>query len=189
MDHYVEVHLMPDPEFPQSFLMNALLGKLHRALVTNQHHDIGISFPVHKEGSRKQTLGDTLRLHGLKLSLVCLMDSNWLQGMYDHVTVENCQPIPNIKGYRTVHRKQFKTNAERLRRRRASRHDETMEQARERIPDSIERQVALPYAHITSTSTKQRFCLFITHGPLQNSPTAGEFNAYGLSRIATIPWF
>ena len=190
MDHYVEIRLVPDPEFPQSFLMNALFGKLHRALVADRHSDIGVSFSGYKEGRRAQTLGDTLRLHGTQASLTRLMDSGWLHAMRDHVDASPCQPIPaDIQGYRVVKRQQFKTNAERLRRRYAARHDTTLEDARTRIPDSIERKVTLPYLQISSQSTQQRFCLFIAQGPLQKMPSTGRFNAYGLSTNATVPWF
>ena len=190
MDHYVEIRLVPDPEFPQSFLMNALFGKLHRALVTGQHDDIGVSFPGYKEGRRVQTLGDTLRLHGTQASLGRLEDSGWLHAMRDHVESSPCQPIPaGIQGHRVVKRQQFKTNAERLRRRYAARHNTTLEDARMRIPNSVECKVTLPYLQISSQSTRQRFCLFISQGSLQKTPSPGTFNAYGLSTDATVPWF
>lgn len=190
MDHYVEIRLMPDPEFPPSFLMNALFGKLHRALVAGHHEDIGVSFPGYKEGRRVQTLGNTLRLHSTQTSLDQLMSSGWLKAMRDHVDASLCQPIPaDVHGYRVVRRQQFNTNAERLRRRYASRHDTTLEEARSRIPDSIERKVTLPYLQVSSQSTRQRYCLFIAQGPLQKTPMLGTFSAYGLSANATVPWF
>lgn len=190
MNHYVEIRLAPDPEFPPTFLMNALFGKLHRALVEGQHSDIGVSFPKYREGARTQTLGNILRLHGAQAALERLMNSGWLKNMRDHIETDGCQPTPSsVKGYRTVKRQQFKTNAERLRRRRAKRHGETLEQARALIPDSIECEITLPYLQISSQSTRQRFCLFVEHGPLQKEPDHGSFNAYGLSHTATVPWF
>lgn len=33
MDHYIDILLLPDPEFPASMLMGALYNKLHKALV------------------------------------------------------------------------------------------------------------------------------------------------------------
>ena len=35
MDHYLDIRLLPDPEFPAPLLMNALFTKLHRALVSH----------------------------------------------------------------------------------------------------------------------------------------------------------
>lgn len=167
--------------------MGALFGKLHRALVALQTNDIGVSFPAH--GLKPRTLGDRLRLHGSAAALERLMAQPWLTGMHDHIRLEAVDTVPPAIQHRSVRRRQFKTNAERLRRRRARRHGESVEQARAHIPDSIERRVMLPFVTLRSASTGQRFELFIEHGALQAQPTAGAFNAYGLSQGATVPWF
>lgn len=208
MDHYVELRIAPDPEFASAQLMSALFSKLHRALVEFKRQDIGVSFPEHRHGRHVsvhhraayteqavreaphlRTLGEVMRLHGTREALELLMDTAWLKGMRDHLIIHACHPVPDKVSYRTVQRRQFKTNAERLRRRRAKRHNETLAQAREAIPDSVARDVDLPYVQVSSRSTQQRFCLFIAHGDEQEMPTAGTFNAYGLSSVATIPWF
>jgi CRISPR-associated endonuclease Csy4 len=187
MDHYIDIRVRPDPEFSPSMLMDALFGKLHRALVSLSTDDIGISLPEHT--TKKRSPGGVLRLHGSASSLERLMAAAWLQGMRDHVDVAEACQVPTDARHRVVRRRQFKTNAERLRRRRAKRHGETLEQARERIPDNIERRVTLPYLTLRSQSTRQSFCLFIEHGPLKAQPTPGVFNSYGLSDTATVPWF
>lgn len=187
MDHYLDIALRADPEFPQALLMGALFGKLHRALVALQASDIGVSFPRH--GLTPRTLGDRLRLHGNAPALERLMAQPWLRGMYDHAQIGSMGAIPANADHCVVRRRQFKTSAERLRRRRAKRHAESAEQARAHIPDSIERRVTLPFVTLRSQSTGQRFDLFIEHGPPQAQPIDGMFNAYGLSQGATIPWF
>ena len=45
MDSYIDIRVRPDPEFSMPMLMNALVSKLHRALVAINADDIGISFP------------------------------------------------------------------------------------------------------------------------------------------------
>jgi len=65
--------------------------------------------------------------------------------------------------------------------------DET--QARERIPDSAAETLHLPFVQLRSGSTGQTFRLFLCLGPAQPTPVSGEFNAYGLSQNATVPWF
>ena len=72
---------------------------------------------------------------------------------------------------------------------RARRHNETLEQAREHIPDSVERKVDLPFATIRSQSTGESFSLFIEHGIIEETPRAGAFSSYALSQGATVPWF
>ncbi|MDR5866776.1 type I-F CRISPR-associated endoribonuclease Cas6/Csy4 [Halomonas koreensis] len=188
MDHYIDIRLLPDPEFPAAMLMGALFGKLHRSLVELQAADLGVSFPEHRHGP-KRSLGQRLRLHGSAAALDRLMTAGWLKGMRDHVSVSDMAEVPIKARHRVVRRKQFKTNAERLRRRRAQRHNETLEQAREHIPDSVERKVDLPFATLRSYSTGQTFSLFIEHGEIQDEPVAGSFNSYGLSQEATVPWF
>lgn len=79
MDRYIDIRLLPDPEFPASVLMNALFGKLHRGLVTHGGCNIGVSFP--DVGKNGRSLGECLRLHGSKTNLEKLMASNWLVGM------------------------------------------------------------------------------------------------------------
>ncbi len=59
MDHYIEIRVLPDPEFSEEMLMAALMAKLHRALGQRGKGDIGVSFPAH--GIKP---GAVLRLHG-----------------------------------------------------------------------------------------------------------------------------
>ncbi|SEO87810.1 type I-F CRISPR-associated endoribonuclease Cas6/Csy4 [Aquisalimonas asiatica] len=188
MDRYVDIQLRPDPDFSPPMLMGALFSKLHRALVALGADDIGVSFPSYTKSPRG--LGDKLRLHGTIQALSQLMEKGWLSGMYDHVAVTGIESVPDQDvRYRLVRRRQPKTNAERLRRRRAKRHGESLEQARAHIPDSVERATDLPFVTVRSLSTGERFSLFIEHGELWNSPQPGAFNRYGLSQDATIPWF
>ena len=45
MDAYIDIVLLPDPEFPATTLMSALFGKFHRGLVRYGEGAIGVSFP------------------------------------------------------------------------------------------------------------------------------------------------
>ncbi|HEY4541182.1 MAG TPA: type I-F CRISPR-associated endoribonuclease Cas6/Csy4, partial [Noviherbaspirillum sp.] len=141
--HYIDIVLLPDPEFSHAHLLGALVAKLHRALVQLQASDIGASYPQHQ--MRPRTLGNVLRLHGTEHALQRLMELPWLTGMRDHVRVAEVAPVPPTSSHRVVLRRQFKTNAERLRRRRMRRKGETAEQAFTAIPDSVERRPDLPY--------------------------------------------
>jgi CRISPR-associated endonuclease Csy4 len=97
--------------------------------------------------------------------------------------------VPADAPHRTVRRRQFKTNADRLRRRRMRRKGETAEQAAAAIPDSVERTPDLPYVQLRSASTGQPFCLFIEQKEGQGAAGQGGFNTYGLSLGASVPWF
>jgi len=185
--HYIDITLLPDPEFSHAHLLGALVAKLHRALVQLQANDIGVSYPQYQ--MRPRTLGSVLRLHSTEPALQRLMALQWLAGMRDHMRASDITLVPSVAAHRMVLRRQFKTNAERLRRRRMRRKGETAEQAFTAIPDSVERRPDLPYVQLRSRSTGQPFCLFVEHGDLQPRPVQGSFNTYGLSLGATIPWF
>lgn len=187
MDHYLDIRLRSDPEFPATQLMSALFAKLHRALVTLPGEEIGISFPDVNE--KRSGLGARLRLHGNAAALDTLMAHPWLPGMRDHLHLGELLPIPMQVQYRHVSRVQAKSNPERLRRRQVRRHGLSEEEARQRIPDSAARTLELPFVSLRSQSTGQSFHLFIRHGPLQAKPTEGNFSRYGLSNAATVPWF
>lgn len=186
MDHYQDIRVLADLEFNASMLMNALFNKLHRALVTLKAADIGVSFPEYKQ--RPKGLGTILRIHGKLSSLIVLQNADWLKGMRDHSVATRVKPVPVDAAHVLVTRRQYKTNADRLRRRRMKRTGETYEQASIAIPNSVERKPELPFLSVRSLSTSQTFCLFVEQGPAEQA-TLGEFNCYGFSEQATVPWF
>lgn len=187
MDHYIDLHLLPDPEVAPPHLMCALFSKLHRALVEQQNQHIGISFPA--VSAKPVSLGDCLRLHGDKAALTALLSFNWLAGMRDHVRMTAVLAVPTNVRYCVVSRVQAKSNPERLRRRQMRRHGLDAAQALAKVPDTAVEHLDLPYVQVRSQSTEQSFRLFVKHGPLLDAPSVDAFSAYGLSATATIPWF
>jgi len=185
--HYVDLRVVPDPESSAPQLLGAVYDRLHLALVQQRLDSIGVSFPGYSINPR--TLGHVLRLHGSDGILRNFMRTDWLKGVRDHVRLSEIAPVPPGAMHRTVQRRQFKTNADRLRRRRMRRKGETEQQASEAIPSTVERQPQLPYANLHSHSTGQSFCLFIALGPSMEAPGVGTFNSHGLSGVTTIPWF
>jgi CRISPR-associated endonuclease Csy4 len=186
--HYLDIRVVPDPETTAPQLLDALYDRLHLALVQQRRNDLGVSFPGYSRTPR--SLGTVLRLHGQADTLHQFSQQDWLKGLRGHVRLSEITPVPDDASHRCVHRRQFKTSAERLRRRRMRRKGETAEQAQQAIPQTVERRPDLPYLHLRSRSTGQpSFCLFIALGPLQQAATAGTFNSHGLSSTSTIPWF
>ena len=185
MDSYLDLSLRPGPEFPESQLMNALYAKLHRALVSAQAKSIAVCFPAFA-GLK---LGGVLRLIGPSAALTDLMAGAWLYGMRDHLQISDVRALPVQLKHRKWQRIQCKSSPERLRRRQMKRHGLSEAQAREKIPDTAAETLKAPFLQIGSSSTGQRFRLFLKVGPLQAQPETGSFNAYGLSQTATVPWF
>ena len=184
MDHYIEIRLRPDPEFGDTLLMNALFAKLHRALATGGHGEVGVSFP-----KAQKTLGDKLRLHGVQTVLQRLMCLNWIKGLGDYTSVSAIRPAPKNCRYCIVKREQVKSSVERLYRRSVKKGRMSLEEAEKKISAGNEQRSKLPFVQLKSSSSGQQFRLFIHQGKLLNSPSEGNFSAYGLSCKATIPWF
>ena len=187
MDHYLDIDLRPDPELAPHQVMSALYAKLHRALVALRSDNIGVSFP--EVAARPPSLGVRLRLHGERHALARLMQVEWLTGVRDHVSLGAAMAVPSGVRHRNVRRVQAKSSPERLRRRLMRRHEIDAHEASQRIPDDAVELLRLPFIQLASTSTGQRFRLFIAHQPIQPTAVAGAFNAYGLSHEATVPWF
>ncbi len=185
--HHVDIRVVPDPETTAAQLLGALSDRLHLALVQQRINNIGVSFPGYSTTPR--SLGMVLRLHGSEAALRGFLQEDWLKGLRDHVRLTEIKPAPEGAPQRTVQRRQFKTNVERLRRRRMRRKGETEQQAQQAIPETVERRPNLPHLHLRSRSTGQPFCLFIALGPLTETTTPGHFNSHGLSSASTIPWF
>lgn len=184
MDHYIDITLLPDPEFNETTLMNALFAKFHRALVATGHGKIAVSFP-----RPRKHLGDCLRLHGEQTMLQQLMVTPWLKGLSDYTSVSEISPVPANCEHRTIKRVQVKSNAERLRRRSIKKGWLTPEQAEERITIDKEQTLKQSFIQVKSHSSGQVFRLFIDQSNIEHSPRPGEFSAYGLSKGATVPWF
>lgn len=186
MDYYLDITLLEDPEFTKTVLMNALFSKLHRALVEVSQNDIGVSFP----SATKKSLGDKLRLHGSQGRLEALEALSWRRGLGDFTVVTKVTQVPSTNEFCLVKRVHVKSNADRLRRRAMKRHDLSYDEAVERIPDEVEKQLALPFVRIKSRSTgDQQFPLFIKQTLSDAKKDGANFSKYGLSSISTLPWF
>lgn len=188
MNRYIEIRILPDPEFVASTLMSALFAKLHRGLANLGSGAVGVSFPDIVLQS-PYGLGERLRLHGDENQLSRLMELKWMIGMYDHTELSGLLIVPTNIQFRTFFRVQAKSSPERLRRRHIQRHGVDVETAVQAIPEHVAKQLKLPYAMLVSLSTGQRFPLFVNAGDLVDTAVAGKFSAYGLSRTTTIPWF
>lgn len=184
MDHYLEIRVMPDPEFNEEMLMAALMAKLHRVLGARGKGDIGICFP-----KMAVKPGDTLRVHGTRTALDEVEATCWRKGLSDYCQCSVISPVPQVKGWRTVSRYQPKGSPQRLLRRSVKKGWITEDEALKRLETSQEKRVSLPYLNMKSLSSKQNFRLFIRQGEMLPQPVYGVFTSYGLSATATIPWF
>ncbi len=188
LTHYLDLALLPDPEFAVPQLMDALFAKLHRQLVLMQSDGVAVAFPQYLSQGAKQDLGTVLRLLGPEPVLNSLRGLDWLQGMRAHVQLEQGGAVPGGAKAMRLERVQAKSGVERLRRRAMRRHGLSAEEAVQRLPDGIGEQLRLPGLNLRSSSTGQSFRLFLRMRPAEQE-TSGAFNRFGLSATATVPWF
>jgi len=187
MTHYTDIRILSLPEIAPEHILEKLYSKIHLALAELKRSDIGLSFPDVNE--KRPSLGQRLRLHSSEQVLRCLLDKIGLAAMRDYLRPGEILPTPEQTAFRQVLRVQIQSSADRMRRRFAKRHNLSMDEAAARIPDSVAGKLKLPFIRMQSKSSGQTFNLFISHGTIRQTPIPGEFNAYGLSTEATIPWF
>ncbi len=183
MDYYINIQVLPDPEFEATTLMNALYAKSHRVIGQLGGGEVGVSFPKHKK-----TLGDTLRLHGSDVQLQSIMAKPWLKGLRDYTQVSSILCVEEGIKYRTVYRV-IKKSAHNKRKRSVAKGWLSTDEAEQKINDDDSHIINLPFAQLTSLSNKNPYKVFIKHGEIVGHATSGTFNSYGLSKVATIPWF
>jgi CRISPR-associated endonuclease Csy4 len=184
MNNYIDITLLPDPEFEQNMLMSALYSKLHKGLVTLGNGEVGISFP-----KINRDLGEKIRLHSNQQQLNKLMAQNWQKGLNDFTDISLIKEIPENCQYRTINRSQSKSNIERLYRRSIKKGWLDEKEAEKKKCQYKDKFLTLPFVRLKSSSSQQYFRLFIQQGELQEKPNEGKFSSYGLSPEATIPWF
>jgi len=189
MKHYIEIKLRPDPEFSATTLMNALFNKLHKALFEMHATAIGVSFPEYDK-----TLGEILRLHSQTADLSQLQTKQWIGRMHDYCQASDILKAPTKVQYRVVRRQQSnKSNAklERLlHRQEQGKRTKRPPLTEEGIASYIKQNQPKKVPFLTLQSSKgQRYRRYIVLGKLQPTATSGHFDQFGLSKIATVPWF
>jgi CRISPR-associated endonuclease Csy4 len=183
MNSYMDIKLLPDAEVPASVLMNAVYTKLHKALCDLKATDIGASFP-----NTKITLGNVLRLHSAQPRLAFLMQQNWLGGMQGYCDISEVLAVTDNSQHRTVSRVQTNMSQAKLKRliKRGSITEEEVKQYRAKM---FTKGLSDPYIELTSGSNANKHRRYIQFSEVTKSPVAGEFDQFGLSKTATVPWF
>lgn len=192
MKFYIEITLLPNDEIPIYFLWQKLYPQIHLGLVEIQNSQgkapIGMSFPEYNEAVNY--LGCALRLFSDgKKTLELFNVAKWLSRLTDYCHYTSIKEVPqSINTFARFKRVQFDTNVERLARRRAKRKGESFEQAIKHFDGFKDQESKLPYINMTSLSNNKQFRLFIEKEMVEQAEL-GEFNCYGLSKTATVPWF
>jgi CRISPR-associated endonuclease Csy4 len=183
MDYYLEITLLPDAEFKSTVLMNVVYTKLHKAIHDLHATDIGVSFPKYQVN-----LGNVLRIHGDLIVLGKLHRQSWLGGISGYCTQSEITAVPPVTKYRTVSRKQSNMSHAKLQRliKRGSISEDSVKSYCDKM---LTKELGNPYLELQSGSNGHRHRRYIKFGDIVDSPVLGEFDSFGLSKTATIPWF
>lgn len=185
MDHYIDILLKPSKKITENQSINFLYHRFHNVLARYQFDRVGVSFPKYKLKA-----GDIFRIHGDKDDLVNIDLTNCIGSMKDFFEIGSITPVPAlVNGYRIVSRvrtNMSKSKLVRLKRRGAIKN---INEERAYKAKMFSQSLTAPYFDLESSSTGQKFRLFIKFGELMPEPVDGKFDTYGLSKVATVPWF
>lgn len=192
MKYYLDITLLPDGEANFGFLWQAVYRQVHLALVESKtpKGDSTVSVSIPEYGARAFPLGSKLRLlASSKGSLESLDIDKWLARLKDYTHSTSIKSVPEkVTQFARFNRRQFKTNIQRLARRRMKRQGVSFEEAIEYYASFKDKESKLPYINMKSLSKDESFKFFIEQ-ELLAEPIEGVFNCYGLSGAATVPWF
>jgi len=183
MDYYIDVQLKPDAEMRENVLLNKVYTKFHKALYTLKSTDIGVSFPKYRI-----KLGDVVRIHSGHDKLMALQELNWLGGLSGYCVVSDIKPVPEQVKFRTVSRKQSNMTESKSRRL-IKRGTLLQEEVKGYKAKMFAQGLDNPYLELESGSNGHKHRRYIQFGELLDTPVSGEFDQFGLSKQATVPWF
>lgn len=183
MEHFIDIKIKPDSEMRENVLLNKIYSKLHKALFTLKSTEIGVSFPRYKV-----KLGNVIRLHGTEAKLSELQPIDWLGGLKGYCDVSSMQSIPSGVSHRIISRKQANMTEAKLRRL-IKRNSISPEEAKTYKAKMFQKGLDNPYLELESTSNGHKHRRYLSFGNFQSEPVTGNFDQFGLSKTATVPWF
>jgi len=183
MKHFIEIKIKPDTEMRENVLLNKVYTKFHKRLFDLKSSEIGISFP---EYSLK--LGAIIRVHGNEQHLQEFQSDNWLGGLKGYCDTSEIQAIPDKVKHRIISRKQANMTSAKLRRL-IKRGNIEQNEIKNYKAEMFKRGIDNPFLELESSSNGHMHRRYIQFGEIKNVSSAGEFNSFGLSKTATVPWF
>ncbi|MDZ7906154.1 MAG: type I-F CRISPR-associated endoribonuclease Cas6/Csy4 [Cypionkella sp.] len=183
MNYYLDILLKPDAEMRENVLMNKVYTKLHKALCDLQANDVGVSFPRYKI-----MLGAQLRLHANRERLDQIASLNWLGGLAGYCDVSGVNAVPENVQHRVISRIQTTMSNAKLQRliKRAGLTEPDIKAYKAKM---FSRGLDNPYVELDSGSNGHKHRRYLKFGDLQLDAQAGDFDQFGLSKSATVPWF
>ncbi len=201
MNYYQDITLIPDTDINLGFLWYKVFLQIHIGLADNKQTDgtsaIAVSFPGYVYAEDKQhefPLGNSLRLLAEAENQLRQFDSQKrLSRLQDYCHIKPVKPIPESSKHVRFRRKQLKSEAKKAAGLAKHLNKPIDEIVQYRKNNGLIRECRLPFIPMesqqpTETGQKHKFRLFIER-EFFDAPVEGVFDCYGLSKIATVPWF
>ena len=183
MDYFIDIRILPDAAMRENVLLNKVYTKFHKALYDLKANDIAVSFPEYKI-----KLGRLLRIHGEAERLEELQKMQWLGGLAGYCNISEIKPVPENTTFRVISRIQTTMSPAKYRRLLA-RGTITEKEQKQYKSKMFQKGLDNPYLELQSGSNGHKHRRYIQFGELVNTPVSGLFDQFGLSKVATVPWF
>jgi CRISPR-associated endonuclease Csy4 len=200
MKYYLDITLLPDAEANLGFLWQKVFQQVHIALVDNKvgDNESAVALSVVGYGDKAFPLGNKLRLLAASEDILQSLDINrWLNRLSDYCHISSIKTVPSeVKKHARFNRKNVKSIEKKAQRRSvhlAKPFDEVLAYL---IEEGQSKACKLPFINVESQESKKKagqgvscqFLLFIEQ-TFFDEAVNGKFDCYGLSKIATVPWF
>lgn len=117
-----------------------------------------------------------------------MQSSHWLGGLNGYCEVSPIRSVPESVQYRTISRVQSNMTEAKLRRL-IKRGSISPDEAKAYKAKMFQKGLDNPYLELDSKSNGHKHRRYLKFGELNSEPVAGKFDQFGLSKIATVPWF
>lgn len=183
MEYFIEIRLQKNKDLKPNVLLNNVYANLHRRLYDLDAKTIGISFPDYRV-----LLGNRLRVHGGLQDLTTFQSVDWLGELKQYCKISDIEKVPQNVRYRTISRIQSTMSQSKLRRL-IKRGTINEEDAKKYKIEMLKKGLENPYVELVSASNGKLHRRYFQFGELKSENMQGEFDFFGLSKEATIPWF
>ena len=182
MDHYFDITIK-SKRLKTTTLLNDVYTEFHRLLCRLQASDVGVSFP-----EQDVTLGSIMRIHSSAERLSEVKHANWPSDLIEHCTIGDVESTPQDCEHRQLLRKRPSKSLSKLRRaiRRGSIGPDQM---KDYIGKMLKGAITEPFMQLKSATTGKIHRRHIALSEPSSIPVAGEFDSFGMSKGATVPWF
>ena len=162
--------------------LQKVYSSVHKALVSIQSSNIGVSFPEYKI-----VLGSTVRLHGTKEELEKLMNTDIMKSLNDCNVSEILEVPESCDSYIKTSRVQSKMSNSKLNRlvRRGSISEDDKKKYKIKM---LQSSMSNPFILMRSESNKNFYKRFFQIKKI-DSLESGNFDSFGTSQIASVPCF